>query len=129
MPPVSITKPVSAATRKKLSIAARKRWAERREALKTLTQPATPKAAAESLYDPDAGQLAQAPQPSPGGYVKSVMKHAAHEIRDLRRRNEILAAKVDVIEIFAVAMHMRGGQGGVEADVAWMLDNAVNSLP
>lgn len=77
---------------------------------------------------PEALRAQDGPQTSKGHYAKQVMNSARCEILELRRRNELLAAKVDAMEIFAVALGMRNGQRGESIDVAWELQNAINSL-
>lgn len=51
------------------------------------------------------------------------MREAAHEIRRLRRTNEILSAQVAIVEVFAAATGLRKDHGGAMCqDVAHMLD-------
>lgn len=52
----------------------------------------------------------------------STLREAAHEIRALRRTNEILAAKVEVIDVFRAALLGAPQAGVVAPDVAWALD-------
>jgi len=61
-------------------------------------------------------------------HLKQVMNSARCEILELRHRNEILAAKADTLEIFAVAFRMRDGQQGMCPDVAWELQRTIDSL-
>lgn len=50
------------------------------------------------------------------------LRSAAREIRELRRANELLAAKVEVIDVFRAALLGVPRGGGVSPDVAWALD-------
>ncbi len=62
--------------------------------------------------------------------MKNLLKEAAYEIRDLRRRNEILSAKVEVMDLFAMVLNTepaRRGQG-MSSDVAWQLDKAATEI-
>ena len=61
--------------------------------------------------------------------MKQVLTDALHEIESLRRRNELLAAKVEVVDIFAAALLGRPGNHGMALDVAWALRKAIASLP
>jgi len=51
----------------------------------------------------------------------NLLSSAVQEIEGLRHQNEILSAKVDVIEVMAKAMGMRNGQHGMSVDVVWEL--------
>lgn len=52
----------------------------------------------------------------------STLREAVHEIRALRRTNEILAAKVEVIDVFRAVLLGAPRTGGMAPDVAWALD-------
>lgn len=56
--------------------------------------------------------------------LAELLTNAAHEIRDLRRRNEVLAAKVEMIDLFALVFRTRPDYPtvGMSPDVAWALD-------
>lgn len=62
--------------------------------------------------------------------LKHLLLDARHEITDLRRQNEILGAKVEVMELFACVLHTRpaGRGGGAAPDVAWAIDRAIEKL-
>lgn len=59
--------------------------------------------------------------------MKDLLIQAASEIRQLRRANEILAAKVEMIDLFACVLHTRPATHSVGAavDVAWLLDKEI----
>lgn len=52
---------------------------------------------------------------------------AASEITNLRRRNEILSAKVEMIDLFACVLHTRPAahEGGMSPDVVWAINKYV----
>ncbi len=56
--------------------------------------------------------------------LSAVLGAARHEIIALRRRNEILSAKVEVMDLFACVLHTMPSQRtqGMEVDVAWQLE-------
>ena len=61
-----------------------------------------------------------------------LLTQAAQEIRSLRRCNEILSAKVEMIDLFACVLHTKAveRQQGCSPDIAWELDKAVaNATP
>lgn len=62
--------------------------------------------------------------------LKNLMNSAAHEIRDLRRRNEVLTAKVEVMDLFACVLHTKAASRseGMTEDVAWLLDRKVRAM-
>jgi hypothetical protein len=53
---------------------------------------------------------------------------ARHEILALRSANEILAAKVSVVEVFAAALGLRHTGGGMSPDIAWELERQIDAL-
>jgi hypothetical protein len=53
--------------------------------------------------------------------MKQVLKDALYEIESLRRQNEVLAAKVEVVNIFAAALLGPKPPQGMSPDVAWAL--------
>lgn len=62
--------------------------------------------------------------------MKDLLEEARGEIVHLRRRNEILSAKVEMIDLFACILNTqpwapREGQG---EDVAWKLKKKINEL-
>lgn len=62
--------------------------------------------------------------------AKAVARAAADEIRALRRQNEVLAAKVHMIEFFESVLHTRPAMASqpYAEDVAWKLDQIVDEL-
>lgn len=57
------------------------------------------------------------------------LREAIHEIRSLRRQNEILRAKVEVIEIFGRATAAVGGGGEcMSPDVTYALANEADAM-
>jgi hypothetical protein len=62
------------------------------------------------------------------------MKHLLNEARDeivrLRRANEILGAKVEMIELFACVLHTTPARAsvGMGEDVAWKLQQMVEDI-
>jgi hypothetical protein len=58
-----------------------------------------------------------------------LLREAIHEIRSLRRQNEILRAKVEVIEIFGRATAAVGNGGGcLSHDVAYELEQEADKM-
>ena len=60
--------------------------------------------------------------------MKHLLQDAKHEIERLRRENEILGAKVEVVNIFAAALLGPRPHGGMAPDVAWALDQKIREL-
>ncbi len=62
--------------------------------------------------------------------LKELLLNAMHEIRDLRRRNEILAAKVEMIDLFACVLHTQAASRseGAAPDVAWALQKKIDEI-
>lgn len=61
----------------------------------------------------------------------NLMAEAQNEINQLRRRNEILSAKVEVMDAFMCVLHTSPAQRGVmgqSVDVAWQLGEAQSEL-
>ena len=61
---------------------------------------------------------------------KELLVNAMHEIRDLRRCNEILRAKVEMIDLFATVLGTtayRPSQG-MSPDVAWFLQKKIDEI-
>lgn len=58
------------------------------------------------------------------------MRAALEEIRSLRRRNEILEAKVEVMNLFAVTLHSSPAypSQGMGEDAAWLLQKEIDRL-
>ena len=57
---------------------------------------------------------------------KNTIRSAIHEIRQLRRTNEILGAQVHVIEVFSAALLGRPSQGA-GLDIAWQLERELET--
>jgi len=59
--------------------------------------------------------------------MKNLLTDAKHEIENLRRSNELLRAKVDVMDLFALVLKTEPArnQQGFGEDVAWKLDQAI----
>ena len=62
--------------------------------------------------------------------MKELLTGAMHEIRDLRRRNEILGAKVEVMDFFALVLHTQPAHRseGASIDVAWQLQRKLDEI-
>lgn len=60
----------------------------------------------------------------------SVMRRAGAEIRDLRRQNELLAAKVEVLDVFKAALSGQPPTGvfSFGADITYELDRIAAKL-
>jgi hypothetical protein len=65
-----------------------------------------------------------------GSALKKLLTDAMHEIRDLRRRNEILSAKVEVMDLFACVLHTTAAirSQGAAPDVAWALQKEIDEM-
>lgn len=63
--------------------------------------------------------------------MKTLLLEASNEIESLRRRNEILQAKVDVMDFFACVLHTSPAQPDrlMAVDIAWKLREAAEKLP
>lgn len=59
-----------------------------------------------------------------------LMLRAADEIKQLRRANEILGAKVEVMELFGMALRASPGNGlnGMSEDIAWRLQQRAEEI-
>lgn len=60
--------------------------------------------------------------------MKHLLNEAANEIESLRRRNELLEAQMDVVEIFRVALMGPRRAGGASPDVVWSLRRKIAEL-
>ena len=60
--------------------------------------------------------------------MRELLTEARREILDLRRRNEILSAQMGVVEVFAAALGLKRGEGGMSPDVAWALQRKIEEL-
>ena len=63
-----------------------------------------------------------------GENVKHLLQQAAQEIESLRRQNELLQAKVEVVNIFGVALLGPRPQSGMSPDVVWALRKEIQRL-
>lgn len=61
---------------------------------------------------------------------KYLLLQGAAEIRELRRQNDILRAKVEMIDLFALVLTTKPNlpSSGATIDVAWMLDKRAEAL-
>lgn len=75
---------------------------------------------------------ADGPTPSNDDKLDEVylLNSAAIEIKSLRRQNEILQAKVSVMDLFAAALHAQPNYGpqGMSVDVAWQLEQRAEKI-
>ena len=65
-----------------------------------------------------------------GSSLNDLLAKARDEIRSLRRANEVLSAKVEVMDLFACVLHTTPatrGHGEGE-DVAWALQTKIDEL-
>jgi hypothetical protein len=62
--------------------------------------------------------------------IKNLLLQAQHEIIDLRRRNEVLQAKVDTMDLFALVLNTSPAHGsvGMAEDVAWALQREIDNI-
>lgn len=59
-----------------------------------------------------------------------LLRNAAAEIRILRRQNEILSAKVEVMDAFMCVLHTTPARSsqGMTPDLAWSIDRHLDRL-
>jgi len=60
--------------------------------------------------------------------MENLLNHAKHEIVSLRRQNEILAAQMGVVEVFAAALGLKRERGGAAIDVVCELQKKIDEL-
>lgn len=62
--------------------------------------------------------------------LTELLKDAANEIQTLRRTNEILAAKVEVMDAFMCVLHTSPAQHvqPMAVDVAWRLTQKISEI-
>lgn len=62
---------------------------------------------------------------------KETLTSAIAEIRSLRRHNEILSAKVEMIDLFAQVLNTRAAERshGGSPDIAWEIEKAISQSP
>lgn len=61
---------------------------------------------------------------------KRTMQMAAAEIRQLRRINEVLTAKVEVMELFGLVFRTQPNYGsqGMAEDVVWKIERSIEAF-
>lgn len=64
------------------------------------------------------------------GDIKNVLLQAQGEILALRRRNEVLQAKVDTMDLFALVLRTQPAYQsiGMGEDVAWLIEKEVAEI-
>lgn len=60
--------------------------------------------------------------------MKDVLQRAKREIESLRRRNEVLEAKSQVLDTFSVALLGVPRNGGCTEDIAWLLQKEIDEM-
>lgn len=62
--------------------------------------------------------------------MKQLLQSAREEILSLRRANEILHAKVDMIDLFACLLHTKPAtiSVGASPDIAWALQKEIDAI-
>jgi hypothetical protein len=62
--------------------------------------------------------------------MKQLLIDAKSEILALRRKNEILQAKVEVMDLFSLVLHTRPAysEHGAVVDVAWQLQKEIQEI-
>ena len=60
--------------------------------------------------------------------MENLLNHAKHEIISLRRQNEILAAQMGVVEVFAAALGLKRERGVEAIDVVCELQKKIDEL-
>ena len=62
--------------------------------------------------------------------MKNLLTKAREEILSLRRTNEVLAAKVEMIDLFACVLHTQPAvhNQGMAEDVAWELQEKIDEI-
>lgn len=80
-------------------------------------------------HNPDAAIDNQAPKPERDN-TPELLRDGAATIQRLRRQNEILAAKVSVMDMFATLLYTQpaGGCMGAEPDVAWAMEKRAQEI-
>lgn len=59
---------------------------------------------------------------------KELLERAKSEIQRLRRDNEILSARNDVVEVFATVLGMRGRGQALTVDIVWEIERYLDSI-
>ena len=60
--------------------------------------------------------------------LESLLNSTRYEIMQLRRDNEILRAKVETMDLFALILKPRYGSQGASPDIAWALQKKIDEL-
>jgi len=62
--------------------------------------------------------------------IKNLLLHAQGEILELRRRNEVLQAKIDTMDLFALVLRTQPAYQSVAMgeDVAWLIGKEVEEI-
>lgn len=60
--------------------------------------------------------------------LKRLLTDAMHEIKNLRRANEIMGAQMQVVEAFSLALGMPRTGNGMAPDIAWALQRKIDEL-
>ena len=61
--------------------------------------------------------------------MKELLLDAKEEIVRLRRRNEVLEAQMQIVEVFGAALFARvGREQGAAPDVVWALEKKIDEL-
>lgn len=62
--------------------------------------------------------------------MKHVLRNAQEEITRLRRQNEILSAKVEMIDLFACVLHTKPAEHvqDMSVDVVWELGKEIEKI-
>lgn len=60
--------------------------------------------------------------------IENTLRECQHEIRDLRRSNEIKAAQLDIVETFRVALLGPRRSTGMSPDVVWAADRLLERM-
>ena len=60
--------------------------------------------------------------------MKNLLNEAKQEILTLRRRNELLEARMEVVNIFAVALGMKQAPQGYSPDVVHKIQQRIDAL-
>ena len=61
-------------------------------------------------------------------HIVEALRKGAEEIESLRRRNEVLQATVNTVEIFGRALQRNPGYGELGVDAAWNLRSMASGI-
>lgn len=63
--------------------------------------------------------------------TERLLRMAALEIKQLRRANEVLGAKVEMIDLFAMVLHTKPAYqgGGMSEDIVWAIERKLEGAP